>query len=254
MTNDCLQLPRSKVLALFDVDGTLTPPRSFINPQMSSFLQVLSSKHVIVGIVGGSDLLKQKEQLGEDVLELYTWNFSQNGLVAYKDGELIGMESISTYLGEDSLKRLLNWTLHYLSTLDIPIKRGTFIEFRSGMINVSPIGRNCTREERDEFERFDGIHSVREKMVKCMKEEFKDLNLTFSIGGQISFDVFPRGWDITYCLRFLEDEGYEEIHFFGDKTGEGGNDYEIFGDERVLGHTVLGWEDTMRQCQDLLLN
>ena len=38
---------------------------------------------------------------------------------------------------------------------DIPIKRGTFIEFRKGMLNVSPIGRNCSQEERDEFERYD---------------------------------------------------------------------------------------------------
>lgn len=31
-----------------------------------------------------------------------------------------------------------------------------------------------------------------------------------------SFDVFPKGWDKTYSLRFLEE--YETIHFFGDKT------------------------------------
>lgn len=34
-------------------------------------------------------------------------------------------------------------------------RRGTFIEFRMGMLNVSPIGRNCSQEERDEFERYD---------------------------------------------------------------------------------------------------
>jgi phosphomannomutase len=26
--------------------------------------------------------------------------------------------------------------LHYIADLDIPIKRGTFVEFRNGMINV----------------------------------------------------------------------------------------------------------------------
>ena len=40
------------------------------------------------------------------------------------------------------------------------------------------------------------------------------------IGGQISFDVFPIGWDKTFCLQFVEKEGYKEIHFFGDKTHE----------------------------------
>lgn len=52
------------------------------------------------------------------------------------------------------------------------------------------------------------------------------MNLTYSIGGQISFDVMPKGWDKTYCLRFLTQ--YDEIYFFGDKTYEGGNDYEIY--------------------------
>lgn len=35
------------------------------------------------------------------------------------------------------------------------IHSGTFIEFRNGMINISPIGRNCSHPERNEFEKFD---------------------------------------------------------------------------------------------------
>ena len=38
---------------------------------------------------------------------------------------------------------------------------GTFIEFRNGMLNVSPIGRNCSQEERDEFEHFDLSTGIR---------------------------------------------------------------------------------------------
>jgi hypothetical protein len=39
--------------------------------------------------------------------------------------------------------------------------RGTFIEFRNGMINVSPIGRNCSYSEREEFEKYDLVCHVR---------------------------------------------------------------------------------------------
>ncbi|PNX66673.1 phosphomannomutase D1, partial [Trifolium pratense] len=62
--------------------------------------------------------------------------------------------SLKTFVGDEKLKEFINFTLHYIADLDIPIKRGTFIEFRSGMLNVSPIGRNCSQEERDEFEKF----------------------------------------------------------------------------------------------------
>ena len=88
------------------------------------------------------------------------------------------------------------------------------------MLNVSPIGRNCTYDERVAFNEYDATHKVREKMVSILQEKFKAWNLRFAIGGMISFDVFPDGWDKTYSLRHVADEAFEEIHFFGDKTFE----------------------------------
>ncbi|CAN6461785.1 unnamed protein product [Victoria cruziana] len=239
------------VIALFDVDGTLTAPRKVVTKEMLEFMQKLK-EIVTVGVVGGSDLVKISEQLGKTVITDYDYVFSENGLVAYKGGQLIGTQSLKSFLGDDKLKEFINFTLHYIADLDIPIKRGTFIEFRSGMLNVSPIGRNCSQEERDEFEKYDKIQNIRSKMVSVLRDKFAHLDLTFSIGGQISFDVFPRGWDKTYCLRYLED--FKEIHFFGDKTYKGGNDYEIFESERTIGHTVGSPDDTAEQCRCLFLN
>ena len=71
------------------------------------------------------------------------------------------------------------------------------------------------------------IHGVRATFVKVLKEKFADHNLTYSIGGQISFDVFPTGWDKTYCLRHVEDESFEEIYFFGDKTYQVSNPHIV---------------------------
>jgi len=80
---------------------------------------------------------------------------------------------------------------------------------------------------------------------------------SYSIGGQISFDVFPAGWDKTYCLQHVEAEKdisgveYKTIHFFGDKSFAGGNDYEIYSDSRTIGHSVTGPEDTMKQLREI---
>ena len=122
------------------------------------------------------------------------------------------------------------------------------------MMNISPIGRNCSREERNDYEKIDLEKNIRKDMVAAMKKEFADLNLTFSIGGQISFDVFPNGWDKTYCLQYLKEGDFDEVHFFGDKTFEGGNDYEIFTSERTIGHTVTSPEDTKEQCTKLFMS
>ena len=84
------------------------------------------------------------------------------------------------------------------------------------------------------------------------------------------------GWDKTFCLQYVAEGGYDEIHFFGDKTSPGGNDHEIFEDLRTvrqyhanlmvqllftfvssqyfkqIGHTVHGPEDTAQQLKQLL--
>jgi phosphomannomutase len=126
------------------------------------------------------------------------------------------------------------------------------------MINVSPIGRNASVQERHDYERYDKEHKIRETFVKALRENFANLGLTYSIGGQISFDVFPTGWDKTYCLRHLENEAkkeggieYTTIHFFGDKTYKGGNDYEIYEDPRTIGHSVTSPDDTARELKEL---
>lgn len=91
-------------------------------------------------------------------------------------------------------------------------------------------------------------------MVAALQKEFADYGLTYSIGGQISFDVFPTGWDKTYCLQFVEADGFDDIYFFGDKTYKGGNDYEIFSSEKTKGNTVTSPEHTMQLCKELFMS
>jgi phosphomannomutase len=57
-----------------------------------------------------------------------------------------------------------------------------------GMINVSPIGRNCSQEERDEFEQYDHIHNIRKTFVELLREEFAEYKFTYSIGGQVCIE------------------------------------------------------------------
>jgi len=245
-----------KKLVLFDVDGTLTPARQSASPQIIEMLRALRKKAVI-GFVGGSDLVKISEQLevaGSNVIQDFDYAFAENGLTAFKLGKPLESQSFIKYVGEDRYKTLVNFILHYLADMDVPVKRGTFVEFRNGMINVSPIGRNATIDERHAFEVYDKKHGLRAAFVEILREKFADYGLTYSIGGQISFDVFPTGWDKTYALRHVEDEGFEEIHFFGDKTYKGGNDFEIFSDARTIGHTVSSPADTERIVKELFLD
>ena len=238
-------------ICLFDVDGTLTLPRQVITQEMKDFMETLRSK-VIVGIVGGSDLPKIKEQMGGDYfVSSYDYVFAENGLVAYKNGDLKHKQSITKHLGEEKVQALINFCLGYMSKLNLPAKRGTFIEYRNGLINVCPVGRSCSQDERNAFGAYDKKHHVREEFVKALEKEFGDSGLQFSIGGQISIDVFPKGWDKTYCLQHVDMSKVKKVYFFGDKTLKGQNDYEIFSHERTIGHTVTSPEHTRDLLEDL---
>ncbi|OAL34474.1 hypothetical protein AYO20_06317 [Fonsecaea nubica] len=261
---DLKDRPVKETICLFDVDGTLTPARQSASAEMLKTLSKLRHKCAI-GFVGGSDLAKQQEQLGTPslpVTTLFDFCFAENGLTAYRLGKPMPSNSFIQWLGEEKYQKLAKFCLRYISELEgLPRMRGTFIEFRNGMINVSPVGRNASKAERDEFEAWDKKNNCRPKMIEAIQKEFPDLGLTYSIGGQISFDVFPTGWDKTYCLQHVEAEAdpskglsgikYKNIHFFGDKAFKGGNDWEIYSDPRTIGHAVKGPEDTMAQLKEL---
>ena len=144
-------------------------------------------KKCAIGFVGGSDLAKQQEQIGDavappvPVLDLFDFCFAENGLTAYRLGVQLPSNSFIKWIGEEKYQKLVNWCLHYIANLNIPVKRGTFVEFRDGMINVSPVGRNASNAERNDFERYDKEHGIRSKMVEDLKAAFPDMGLTLVI-------------------------------------------------------------------------
>lgn len=126
----------------------------------------------------------------------YDYVFSENGLVAYEGGNLRAEASLKTHLGEEKLKELINFLLHYIADLDIPIKRGTFIEFRKGMLNVSPIGRNCSQEEREEFEQYDKTANIR-----LLSDMQSLIDLSMQTCSSLETSPGKKQWLRKFCFR-----------------------------------------------------
>jgi phosphomannomutase len=98
-------------------------------------LQLLSAlRHkCAIGFVGGSDLVKQQEQLGTPsipVTGLFDFCFAENGLTAIRLGQQLASNSFIGWLGQTKYKEMVNFCLRYLADIDIPEKTGTFVEFR----------------------------------------------------------------------------------------------------------------------------
>lgn len=242
-----MALKREKILLLFDIDNTLTRPRGVIEKDFERFLYEKVKPLATCGIVTGANIEKIYEQLnGVKILKEFDFIFPENGTVHIEKGIEVQKSTFNEKLGEETLKDFISFVLRYIASLELPFKRGTFIEYRNGMMNISPGGRQCTNEEREIFHRFDDKHQVRRKMIEALKREFQDVDLAYAIGGQISFDVYPNGWDKSFCLSRIPVESFEEIHFFGDQTEIGGNDFEIFEHEATIGHKVKGFQETQK--------
>lgn len=57
------------------------------------------------------------------MVDYFDYTFAENGLTAYKLGKTLPSESFIKYVGEERYKKLVNFILHYLADIDIPIKR-----------------------------------------------------------------------------------------------------------------------------------
>ena len=264
-----------RTLVLFDVDGTLAVPAQKAPDEILGMLNRLS-QHYAVGIVGAGDFVKQQGQLGgEGLKKRLDFCFSENGVHSFRGTELLHCKSLAEHLGHENwttfqseLQSMLNGckeeatklfqeaTNDPNATLD---DRGTFLEIRQCTVNICIIGRSpsMTKEQRIAFDAADARVGIRRKFLQDMEAKFgtsTPYNLVFSIGGQIGIDCAPKGWDKTFCLQFIDSEEYDTVHFFGDKTQEGGGDYELFEHPRTVGHTVVSAADTIQQVEAKLLN
>jgi phosphomannomutase len=128
----------TSVMVLFDLDRTLTVSRRRESAHVLSVLKRLRT-HVSIGLVSSSDLQKQKEQLGDNVLDTFDYSAARTATWPTKDGT------------RSPGRRFANWTLAYIARLNIPVKTGTFTELPTGTYNVSLCGRNSTQDERTAF-------------------------------------------------------------------------------------------------------
>ena len=69
--------------------------------------------------------------------------------------------------------------------------RGTFIEFRSGLINVSPIGRSCSQAERDQFFAYDMVSTLEVLLQFTFNQVTVEHCSSISLEGTRSTTFFP---------------------------------------------------------------
>ncbi|RPG05077.1 MAG: HAD-IIB family hydrolase [Pelagibacteraceae bacterium TMED247] len=230
-------------VVLFDMDGTLTPPREAFDLSLLTPLRDLS-KVATIGIVSGSNydyILEQMNFLIRKSEIVYNLHLLPcNGTKWYQppihnisDFDLVHENNMIDALGVKVYKKLVSILLKLQcviteSDLDIPLT-GEFIQYRGPMVNWCPIGRTAGQEDRKKFIKIDKKTNLRVEYMKKLQRSLVlhgyDKHVTCSFGGDTSFDIYPNGWDKTYALQHFPDK---TIWFVGDRCEENGNDKTIY--------------------------
>lgn len=230
-------------IVLFDMDGTITPPRKSINKKTEDALISLS-KIAKIGIVTGSDYeyvmqqCKSLFQRNEDFsnffimpcngTQMYVWDQKEWETGSWKKEFGLNMRE---HLGEDRYRKLIFNLVEKMYTLQLtnPFKypvTGHFISYRDSLINWCPPGRNANPEDRAEFIKYDKEFGLRESCLRRFNKTEFVKDLCFSLGGSTSIDIYPCGWDKTYALNHFKNH---ETWFVGDRcTDPNGNDKPLY--------------------------
>ncbi len=252
-----------KTVIVFDIDGTLTPPRQPIKKEM---VEILNNLKIPFYVAAGSDMELLEEQFFIP-LEKYGFinnfeAFISNGAIHYhcdySNGCNLNLSSgfkFKNHLGNSSYHFLCDTLKKTLSIekFKLPKEIQIFenrIKDRSSMINFCPIGRKKTenksaKSNRNKFVEFDKKTGFREGALNYLREKLinliiqKDLHIT--LGGQTSFDIGVKGEDKTKPIRELVEKGFQEIVFIGDALYEGGND-------AAINDYIKNWDNKEVRC------
>ena len=236
-----------KRIFMFDIDGTLTPARLPMTEEMVEMFKGFCERNRVI-LVTGSDMSKVVEQVPKEVRDLVEGIYTCSGN-AYTVGDEIIYEN--KFIPPEKLIALLeDWKnySHY------PVKTGRHLEYRDGMLNYSTVGRDCTQQQREEYEAWDDENGERAILRERILNMFPSLDC--AIGGQISVDIYPKGMDKSQSYNRVKGENPDHaIIFCGDRLMPGGNDYPFFkamGENQTRCHPldiavpVSSWQDTKR--------
>jgi len=267
---------------LLDIDGTLTPPRQPLRPEMAAALRRLT---VPFHVAAGSDLPLVEPQFLAPLWELGFRGefeaFVSNGAAHYRcryAAELV-IEKQSEFemrrhLGDEDFRRMLRLVEELLDSaayrLPPPLAIiGRRLVDRGGMLNVTPIGRPAgeispaARRNRELFAAFDRETGYRRRLLADFHRHLGWLaqgkRLRMMLGGETSFDFVIEDMDKTNAVRSLLAMGVGKVVFLGDALFPGGNDsvisdllarWQQAGDHRLEVVAVESWEHTMRAFRE----
>ncbi len=257
-------LPR---LVAFDLDDTLAPSKSAIEPRMLRVFGQLLQRTTVAVISGGN--FEQFEA------QLLTGLASLTAAGELDEQALGGLHLLPTCGTRYERRANGAWETVYreqlteaerdaaLSALETEAKRlglweeglgkddawGEILEDRGSQVTFSALGQRAPVAAKHAWDQ-DG--TKKNALRAAVAARLPDLEVRS--GGSTSVDITRRGIDKAYGMRKLvEHTGIPlaDMLFVGDRLDPDGNDYPVLA-MGVTCHAVTGWEDTAEFLEGLL--
>ena len=256
----------TKTIVMFDMDGTLTEPRQVFDFRILEPSLRKLAEYADIGIITGSDEDYLREQmetfLYDSNCRYHTHLLPCNGTKYLKPpvsaaGEFVLIHEVSMeqQMGTKKYRELICELVYSqvdICLLGAPLT-GHFINCRGSTVNWSPIGRNASLDQREEFIKLDNELAVRDRVLGELRAmlKLKEINnkVTIKLGGDTSFDIYPSGWDKTYGLKHFP--GWD-VWFVGDRCESSGNDYEIYETCLPQAYKTKSPENTVEIINDII--
>lgn len=224
--NKVINIETKKIFA-FDLDGTLTEHRTWITDENLAALEKARARGMKIIIVGAGQVKRIFAQLREypvDIIGNYglqyaVYSESKGGIEVVRDITMpCDIPSVRERV--DQLREEFGFTEYTGETVEI---------HPSGCVTFPVLG---TKADISEKLVFDPDRSKRRAVYDIVKNRFPEY--TVFVGGSSSFDMAPNPYNKYHALKlYCEEEGYtpDEILYFGDDYGMGGNDESVYQSE-----------------------
>lgn len=235
-------------LVAFDLDDTLAPSKSAIDPRIGDLLIALAER-VEVAIISGGQLaqftMQVVDRLPESSPEILArvhllptcgtqyYRIAEHGVdTVYAHALTDDQRSRALAAVEGEARRLGYWESETW---------GDILEDRGSQITFSALGQRAPLEAKKAW---DPTGAKKNELRAAVAERLPDLEVRS--GGSTSVDITHLGIDKAYGMRQLAEQtgiALDDMLFVGDRLDPDGNDYPVLA-MGVRCQAVDGWEDT----------
>jgi phosphomannomutase len=243
-------------LVAFDLDDTLAPSKSPMDPRMSRLIAELLER-VEVCVISGGQFGQFKMQVIDMLPELSADTLARLHLMPTCGTQYYRLEGnlwkqiYAENLTEDEKARALAAVETRAKELGYWESEtwGPILEDRGSQITFSALGQAAPVPIKQAW---DPTGEKKNTLREAVQADLPDLEVRS--GGSTSVDITRQGIDKAYGMKRLAEltgVPLDDMLFIGDRLDEDGNDYPV----KALGvrtHAVEGWEDTAAYLETLI--